>query len=98
MIVFIDLNVKMCYNLKIHGYPINFLSQMLVENYILVNSFPIASGTLNNNHNYIAYKCMRGDMSVGVDVINLAHMPGKYNPDDVLSNTTPHRYHYTCMD
>ena len=62
---------------------------MLVENYILVNSFPIASGTLNNNHNYIAYKCMRGDMSVGVDVINLAHMPGKYNPDDVLSNTIP---------
>ena len=90
--VYTELIMEMKYKLIIIEVLIDGRPQMLGNNESVVTSCSITSSTLNNKNNAIADHQVRE--AVGAGVIRLAHIPGKYNPDNILTNTlVPHQYH-----
>ena len=77
------------YKIIILGFPINGLEFIIGYNESLVTSLSIPSITIKNKHNYIAYHRVREALATGT--INLARVPGKSNPSDLLNKfLSPH--------
>ena len=65
---------------------------MLGDNESVVTNYSVPSKTLKKKHNDITYNWAREAVAGGV--IKLAHIPGKYNPADLLTKSFDPQQYY----
>ena len=90
-----ELTMEMRYKIRIIGVTIGGQDQILEGDEGMVTIWPIPFSTFKNKHNSIAYHRVREAVATGV--VSLEHTPGKYNPDDILTNTLGTQQHYPIM-
>ena len=96
MIIATEFIMEMRYTIIIIGVPIDGPDQMIGDNDIVVNSCSTPSITIKKRHNAIYYHQVREDVASGVT--RMVHIPGKYNPSDILTEPLgPHQHNYPLM-
>lgn len=89
-----EANDALRYKLRMFGIPIAGPTNVFCDNNSVVTNVSNPESTLSKKHNAVAYHKVRE--TVAMNVIRVAHEPGKHNCSDVFTKFLPEEAHFNC--